>query len=155
MEGRSVTIAVVTGGRDYSPSKSELDVFVGVLVKYEITVLRHGAANMAANKVRYARGEPPVGVDEIASLYAARALSLRLEAWPAEEWGAWPACGPMRNRAMVLGERGGMNLGRARVVAAFHGGPGTRNCMYVGQANRIKIVKIAAPAQPDLFGDER
>lgn len=98
--------AVITGGRDYTPSDAELDECLRVLRERGIELVVHGNCR---------------GVDKIVGAFLAR-KGYPVVAMPVEDFGPWPACGPKRNRAML--ERRGV-----RLCIAFKGGDGTWNCI--------------------------
>lgn len=98
--------AVITGGREYEPSEAELDECLRVLRERGIERVVHGDCR---------------GVDKTVGAFLAR-KGYPIVAMPAENFGAWPACGPKRNRAML--ERRGV-----RLCIAFKGNRGTWNCI--------------------------
>lgn len=108
-------IAVITGGRDYTPTPRELGELHSVLTRRDIDIVRTGGCR---------------GVDTVVHKHVRDVFER--ESWPAEDYGPWPACGPKRNAAM-LSTRG------VRVCIAFKGGAGTWNCIRAAKARGIDV----------------
>lgn len=141
-----MTIAVITGGRDRTPTLAELEVFVRESRARGSTVLRHGACPARKNK----RGELVGSTDTyVAAFVKARGLA-EVEVWPAEDFGDWPACGPKRNRGMLDGRRPDMLVTspRADWLCAFAGGRGTNGCRRAAKDRGIEIVDVAPAIEP-------
>lgn len=112
-------IAVVTGGRDYRPTKADAWALRAVLAFFGVTTLRHGACR---------------GVDEWAGGVGER-MRLNVEEWPAD-WSRGPHAGPSRNRAMLDGPP------TAVLCLRFPGGTGTANCAKEAEKRGIPVVCI-------------
>lgn len=120
-------IAVVTGGRDYDPTRGELIRFIDLLERLGVTTLRHGCAR---------------GVDTAASIEVHQALpGVTVEPWPANWKKHGKAAGPLRNKEMLVPR----DLPRADVLVVFPGGRGTANCVeQARKAGGIKIYRLAS-----------
>ncbi len=135
-----MTVAVITGGRDRTPTIAELEDAVRRLRARGITVVRHGDCR---------------GTDKAVAGYLRARTDLEVEDWPAwPDFGTGPSAGPKRNRGMLDGElppsrrlaqRGlfgeGRDLGeltrpKAAVLLAFRGGVGTRDCTQAALGER-------------------
>lgn len=133
-----MVIAVITGGRDRTPTLFELEQLAKIIEIRGVTVLRHGDCR---------------GTDKAAAAWVkARGLA-HIEPWSAEDFGTWPACGPRRNRAMLDGagqtELFGSPLRpRADFLVAFAGGDGTADCRGAAQHRRLEIFDIAPATEP-------
>jgi len=121
-------VAVVTGGRDRSPTLLELERVLGCLRKRRAGVLRHGDCR---------------GTDKaVAAWVSARAPDIEVEAWPAEMFGRWPSCGPRQNRAMLDGAWPSSGTlfeperPRADFLIALRGGVGTADCCSAALGER-------------------
>ncbi len=112
-------VAVITGGRGHKPTRRELRELHDVLEKNDIAIVRTGGAS---------------GVDTAIHEHV-RDIWKR-ETWPAEKFGSWPACGPIRNGKMLA-------EGNVVLCVAFTGGDGTLNCISQATALQIPVHKIA------------
>lgn len=123
-------IAVVTGGRDYEPTRAELIRFIALLERLGVTTLRHGCAR---------------GVDTIASIEVCQALpDIVVEPWPASWKKHGKAAGTIRNKTMLVPR----DLPRADVLVAFPGGRGTENCAQQARQFGIQIYRLASFSPP-------
>ena len=82
-------IAVVTGGRERTPTLAEL-------VKATAILLERGATHVREGEAR--------GTDKAVSAWLKARTPLTVEPWRAEDYGEWPYCGPRRNEAMLDGD---------------------------------------------------
>lgn len=120
-----MTVAVVTGGRDRTPSMAELERMVEVMREYETTIVRHGACPPRTND----RGQMVGSTDTLVGAWVkARGLA-EVEAWPADWERHGRAAGPRRNRGMLAGALDGKSGQPASVLIRFNGGVGTRDCV--------------------------
>ena len=80
---------LVTGSRDWADNDLVRDALATAAYQNVPAVIVHGAC--------------PPGADAMASWWVRRYrhLGLTEEAHPAEDFGPWPRCGPLRNRHMV------------------------------------------------------
>lgn len=111
-------IAVVTGGRDYTPTPDELAELWRVLERRDIDVVRTGGAT---------------GVDTVVHEHV-RDIFVR-ESWPADWKQHGRAAGPRRNAAML-------STPGVRIVVAFKGGSGTAGCVREAMARGIEVHAI-------------
>lgn len=124
-----MAVAVITGGRDRTPTLFEFDQLAEVVEKRGITTIRQGDCR---------------GTDKAVGAWVkARGLAA-VETWPAEEHGAWPACGPKRNRAMLDGP----GKARADVLIHFRGGRGTADCTGAALERGIPVEFIVDTDEP-------
>lgn len=114
-----MTIAVVTGGRDYRPTPADAWALRAALLLHGVALVRHGGCR---------------GVDEWARRVCGR-LGIETEAWPAD-WSRGRRAGPERNRAMLDGPP------VAGVVVALPGGSGTADCVRAARERGIPVVRI-------------
>lgn len=120
-----MTIAVITGGRDRTPTLAELHDVVARLTKRGATVVRNGKCR---------------GTDQAVAAFLRARTELLVEDWPAEDFGSWPSCGPKRNRGMLDGD--GLDLFGARprppadFLVALRGGVGTADCCSAALGER-------------------
>jgi hypothetical protein len=134
---RTHEVIAVTGGRDYRPSKSDIDRLVRFITLRGVQVLRHGDCR-GLDKLLAA------GVD---ACFAEDDERLVIEAWPAF-WGRHGAsAGPRRNREMLAGdwsERGRDAAGkRADLLIAYPGGQGTASCVGLARGLGITVIPVA------------
>lgn len=133
-----MTIAVITGGRDRTPTLAELEQLAEVLEHHAVRLLRHGDCR---------------GTDRsVAAWLKAREL-VEVEPWPADWDRLGPAAGPKRNRAMLDGGGQGDLFGaparpRADLLIAFAGGDGTADCRCAAQHRGIEVVDIEPALEP-------
>lgn len=121
---------LVTGSRDWTDAETIRRNLIGVtghLDALRRVVVIDGAC-------------PKGGADDIAHKEA-KSLGWGTERYPAEDFGSWPFCGPLRNAHMV-------SLG-ADVCLAFPGpnSSGTWDC--VKKANAAGIRVIIVPPRPN------
>ena len=131
-------IAVITGGRDRTPTITELEDALARLGRRAVDVVRHGDCR---------------GTDKAVAAYLKSRTELAVEAWPAwPDFGTGPSAGPRRNRAMLDGtppprraaRQGGLfgvdkantDGQKAEVLIAFRGGDGTRDCTQAALGER-------------------
>jgi len=127
-----VTIAVLTGGRDRTPTRTELLDVVARLTKRGATTVRNGKCR---------------GTDVAVAAFLRARTELLVEDWPAEDFGAWPSCGPKRNRGMLDGDWRGEQVELAlsghrcakppaNFLIALKGGVGTADCCSAALGER-------------------
>lgn len=114
--------AVITGGRDYSPTIGEFKELLGVLVRREIERVITGGA----------RGVDAIVHEKLSALDETGLLGLELVVMPADWKTHGKAAGPIRNKAM-LSEPG------VRQLVAFKGGNGTWNCIQTAKRLGIDV----------------
>ena len=112
-------ICVITGGRGHQPTPRELRELHDVLEDHDIAVVRTGGASGVDTAVH----------DHVRDIFDR-------EVYPATDYGKWPACGPIRNRAML-------KTGNVVLVVAFTGGDGTIDCMTQAKQRDIPVHVIA------------
>lgn len=115
MTTRPKRIAVVTGGRDYTPTPAELAELGRVLEDRDIEVVRTGGAT---------------GVDTVVHGHV-RDIWER-ESWPADWKAHGKAAGPKRNAEML-------STPGVRLVVAFKGGAGTFNCIKQAKQRGVDV----------------
>lgn len=101
--------AVITGGRDYTPTEAELQECADILRDFDVVL--HGDCR---------------GVDRTAAEYLQK-WGWEVIACPADWEKHGKSAGPIRNREM-LSRRG------VRLLVAFKGGAGTWNCIRTAKA---------------------
>lgn len=116
-------VAVLTGGRDYGDRAKVL--FVVELLAWAMVRVRVGDCSTGLDRFVRESGSPFVG-----------------RAWVADWDTHGRAAGPLRNRAMLVGERDGYNEGRADIVVAFLGGRGTADCVRQARQLGIPVVLV-------------
>jgi YspA, cpYpsA-related SLOG family len=114
-------IALVTGGRDYVPTRADAWALRSVLEEYRCTAVMHGGCR---------------GVDEWAGRVAERlglSVLLRSADWPRHG----KAAGPRRNAAMVaeVAAAGGL-------VVALPGGRGTTDCVRQAETAGLPVLRV-------------
>lgn len=126
-------IIAVTGGRDHSLTLTQSVWLVERLLHYACVVFRHGDcrgvdrdAAKIADALQYTDHGPVI-----------------VQAWPAKEFGDWPACGPKRNEAMLAGYGLPFPMVPVSLLLAFPGESGTENCKK--HAKRLHIPVECAP----------
>lgn len=117
---------VVTGGRDYT----DTDWIDAVLLTVKATVERVQGTTM-----QLAHGACPTGVDMLADRWARREDVVTVP-YPAEAYGAWPSCGPIRNKAMLDDQQ-------PHLVVAFPGGRGTQHCVAQARERGLRVFQVA------------
>jgi hypothetical protein len=142
-----VRIAVITGGRDRTPSLAELEDARARLERLSIEVVRHGDCR---------------GTDRAVAQYLEARTGHIIEAWPAwPDFGNGPIAGPRRNRAMLDGlapphRQGGLfqdgasntDGQNAIVLVAFCGGSGTRDCTTAALERDLHVEVIPEVHEP-------
>lgn len=116
---------VVTGSREWEYKKFVWMVLNTVYVKRGPFILYHGFCHLG-------------GADLHADEWAETNPQVKVRRFPASDYGPWPACGPIRNRAMV--ETAYRTYGRDNVYGvAFPRGEsrGTRSAIAVMDAYGI------------------
>jgi len=138
-------VAVITGGRDRTPTLAELEQLEVLLAGIGARVVRHGACPPKKN----ARGELVGSTDTLVAGYL-RARGWDVESWPADWKRHGRPAGPIRNRDMISGRRPGQLVPdpRADVVIAFEGGAGTLDCRVAGYEAGLVVHHIWAVAEP-------
>ena len=138
-------IAVITGGRDRTPTLAELRRLEQMLADFEAEVVRHGACPPKKNE----RGEVVGSTDTLVAGYL-RARGWEVEAWPADWKTYGRAAGPIRNRWMVSGQLPGELLPKppANTVIGFAGGKGTLDCRVAGYEAGLTVHHIWPVAEP-------
>jgi hypothetical protein len=143
-----VTIAVITGGRDRIPTLAELVEVIARLTKRGATTVRNGKCR---------------GTDIAVAEFIRARTGLLVEDWPAEDFGAWPSCGPKRNRGMLDGDWRGEQLELtlsghrfvkppANFLVALKGGVGTRDCCSAALGERwLPIEWIPDVEEPRIW----
>lgn len=145
-----MTIAVITGGRDHTPSRFELEDMLGVLTERSASVVRTGGAR-GVDTIVY-EWLQTYKVQPRSRLCAGDLPPLeRIERW-APDWLRYHnAAGTMRNVAMLTGNVGtGSGIRRdqsiistagqpATLLVAFPGGTGTMRCCEAALARDIEI----------------
>lgn len=148
-----MTIAVITGGRDHTPSRFELDDMLTVLIERSVTVVRTGGARgvdtIVYEWLRYLvrdSGRSYCGADP--------PLLEHLERWTPDWLRYHNAAGTRRNVAMLTGFTGygsGILLEkstiatvgqRADLLVAFAGGVGTMRCCEAARDRDVEIHHI-------------
>jgi len=133
-------IAVVTGGRERTPTLAELVKATSILVERGATHVREGEAR---------------GTDKAVAAWLKARTSLTVEPWRAEDYGEWPYCGPRRNEAMLDGDGqdlfGVFEHPPADFLVAFAGGVGTADCVNAARARGIKVEHIEPVAEPRIW----
>jgi hypothetical protein len=110
---------IVCGGRDYELSSDDFEWLALWIEHYGVTEVIHGACR---------------GVDRDAGGFA-MGLGITVTIFPAEKYGKWPGCGPIRNQAMAdYCEPGD-------VCAVFPGGKGTASMMKKAEARGLRILR--------------
>lgn len=145
-----MTIAVITGGRDRTPTLFELEQLAEVFVRRDVTVMRHGDCR---------------GTDKaVAAWVKARKLA-EVEAWPADWDKLGPSAGPRRNRRMLDGEAllpkvmqlpaleaVTVNTAETRppasVLIHFRGGTGTADCTAAALERGVPVEWIVDADEP-------
>lgn len=144
-----MTIAVITGGRDRTPTLAELERLVELLQVLDATKVRHGACPPRKNE----RGELVGSTDtHVAGWLKARRI-IDVEPWPADWKRHGRAAGPIRNREMIDGRRPGELVGDgvASAVISFEGGSGTRDCCDSAAERGIVVLHIEPVAEPRVW----
>lgn len=116
---RSFRLAV-TGGRDYTPTLEEMRAFRRLFDELKPTELHHGGSR---------------GVDAFVALWVAREYPATAIVEHRPDWNSLgKAAGPIRNREMMT---------RCEALAAFQGGRGTQNCVFVArqQGKAVSFVR--------------
>lgn len=138
-------VAVITGGRDRTPTHAELEQLEQLLADIGARVVRHGACPPRKND----RGELVGSTDTLVGGYL-RARGWVVEAWPADWTKHGRRAGPIRNREMISGRRPGQLVPepRANVVIAFEGGTGTLDCRVAGYEASLVVHHIWPVDEP-------
>jgi len=118
--GPGAVRVLVTGGRDYRDAKAVADALDTVRARYPTATIVHGAAR---------------GADRLADS-CARALGLRVEAYPADWTRFGRAAGIIRNQRMLAS---GVDL-----VLAFPGGIGTADMVRRAQKAGVAVELIGS-----------
>lgn len=137
-------IVVITGGRSTPTTRAQRDALWAWLKRRKVYVLRVG--------------DCPTGVD--AEVFAdARAMPMgswsgqrgfAVEQWRAD-WSAGNHGGPMRNGAMIRGDKTGalsidcrwtVSVGAADALIHWPGGKGTADCVRQARARGIEVLAI-------------
>lgn len=116
---------VVTGSRDWTSREVIRRALHHAVERMgDIAVLAHGAcrgADVLAAQVALEYGFVPAEA---------------IRAFPAEDYGPWPACGPIRNRAML-------DAVQPDLVVAFHddlfASRGTHDCICAAQERHLTV----------------
>ncbi len=120
-----MTVAVITGGRDRTPTLLEFEDVLARLLKRGATVVRHGACR---------------GTDVAVAAWIEARSSIKVEPWPADFGGLGRRAGPVRNRAMLDGDPPDLFGEKPRPPASFlialRGGIGTNDCTTAALAER-------------------
>lgn len=114
-DARPPRIAVITGGRDYTPSEAELAEMERLLEARDIELVVTGGA----------RGVDTIAHERVYGIYATKVMPAN---WDAHG----KAAGPIRNRAML-------SLAGVRQLIAFKGGAGTHNCIVTAKKLGIDV----------------
>lgn len=139
-------IAVITGGRDRTPTLAEIERLVEMLRDFGTRVARLGECPSRKNE----RGEIVGSTDTAVAAYLRARRIVEVEDWPAD-WRAYGrAAGFMRNRWMVSGRKPGQLLDQppARRVIAFEGGAGTADCRLAGYEAGIVVHYVQPVSEP-------
>lgn len=132
--------AVITGGRDRTPTLAELERLHSILVECGVTHVREGECE---------------GTDKAVAAWLKARTQVTVEPWRAEAYGDWPACGPRRNRAMLDGD--GQDLfgifkhPPADFLVAFAGNEGTADCVGAARARSLPIIRIEPVEEPRIW----
>lgn len=131
-----MTIAAVTGGREYVPTARDPEQLRQWLMDHSVTVLRHGACR---------------GVDQWAAGVASDA-GITVEPWDAP-WDLGPSAGPLRNRAMLRGDPtwNRPTSGPADCLAAFPGGRGTADCCRAATELKIDVTALGGRKEDEAL----
>lgn len=127
-------VCVITGGRGHTPTPRELRELHTALEAHDIATVRTGTDERLMAKLR---DTGIGGVDE--HVYAHVRDIWDREMYPATDYGKWPACGPIRNRAML-------KTGDVVLVVAFSGGDGTLDCITQAKQRDIPVHVITCSA---------
>jgi hypothetical protein len=123
-------IAVITGGRDYTPTADELAEFDGVIAAAGITRVHVGDADGTDKRIRdHLRDHHPAIV--------VRVFRVR-------DWSIGPHAGNLRNAEMFDGFA-------VRVCVSFRGRTGTADCTDRARALGVGVIEIDE-RQSSLFG---
>jgi hypothetical protein len=137
---RRPIIAVLTGGRERTPTLAELEKLTAILVTRGATHVREGEAD---------------GTDKAVAAWLKARTSLTVEPWRAEDYGEWPYCGPRRNEAMLDGDGqdlfGVFGNPPADFLVAFAGGVGTTHCVNAAKARGLQVEHIEPVAEPRIW----
>jgi len=140
-----LTIAVITGGRERTPTLAELKRLLEVLTARGVTVVREGEAR---------------GTDKaVAAWLRARMPEVEVEPWRVTraDWDKYGgSAGHRRNRAMLDGGYDAGLFGErerppADVLFAFSGGRGTANCRTEAAKRGIPIEHIEPVDEPRIW----
>lgn len=100
---------IVVSGWRLHPDRSAI---TRVMARYAYT------SGIANERLRIMSGHCPTGADRIVEDWATRrGITLMLR--PAEDYGAWPFCGPRRNQAMIDAAAAVRAAGESVTVVAF------------------------------------
>lgn len=124
-----MTVAVVTGGRDYSPELCELEQLVSLAQGRGVTTVRCGGAR---------------GVDSIVEGYLRARGLFEVERWDADWKVHRTSAGPKRNRWMLDGHHKTGPRPPASVLFRFEGGKGTDDCTSAAFDRGLPIEWIGA-----------
>lgn len=128
-------VVAVTGGRDVVPTKEELRLFLRWCDDQGVDEVRHGDCN----EITRPDGSRIRGVDRTVA-DASTDHGMRVVAFPAHWDTHVRAAGAIRNKEMLLGERG--SAGTVHALVAWPGGRGTADCKRRAQANGIDVIEI-------------
>ena len=137
-----MTIAVVTGGRDRTPTLSEFEALLSVLERRGVTAVREGEAR---------------GTDKAIAAYLRARARVTVEPWAADWDRHGKAAGAIRNRAMLDGGPANMPGAllqgehprpRADLLIAFRGGRGTADCIAAALERGLPVEWIPDADEP-------
>lgn len=133
-----MTLAVIAGGRDRTPSLAEFALFESTLARRGVAVVREGDCR---------------GTDKAVSAYTKARELAEVETWPADWDRHGPAAGPIRNRAMLAGEGqadlfGATSRPPADLLIAFKGGRGTADCIAAALERGLPVEWIPDADEP-------
>ena len=136
MKQRREFVVAVTGGRDYKPTRDELNELLDLLIDLRATKLVHGDARgvdrEVAGWVRLWSGQGLLDVD------GNRQVELPIVAYYVREDldGPWPAAGMRRNTRMLKDAK-------PQLLVAFRGGCGTEGCKKAAKRLKVPVYEIA------------
>lgn len=133
-----MTIAVITGGRDRTPTLFELEQLVKVIGRRGVIVVRHGDCR---------------GTDKSAAAWIKARDLADVEPWPADWDRLGRAAGPKRNRAMLDGDGQSDLFGETKrppvqLLIHFRGGDGTADCTAAAFERGLPVEWIADADEP-------